>query len=734
MTKPMMPDTIVRSSPDPVSGDIQRLIEGTLHDPFCVLGRQHTPVTLIRAFIPHASKVYIHKPTLVMRRLQDTDIFEYRGRVELPAHYRLHWRYNKGKTITAIDPYSFTHQISDLDLHLISEGKHQQLYQILGAHHRQVDGITGVLFATWAPNAQRVSITGDFNDWNGRSHPMRCRGSTGIWELFIPELEAGMRYKFEIRNRNSEKVVHKTDIYAREFELRPKTASVIGSPSPYPWRDQSWLAAHSNRDWISQPMSIYEMHVGSWRRHKDGRWLNYRELAEQLVPYVKSLGFNYVEIMPITEHPFDASWGYQTTGYFAPTCRYGSADDFCYFVDYCHQHGIGVLLDWVVSHFPRDEYALSQYDGSALYEHADPQKGEHRDWGTLIFNYGRNEVKNFLISNALFWLDEFHLDGLRVDAVASMLYLDYSREPGDWCPNRYGGNENLEAVSFLRELNEVIHSQLPGKIIIAEESTSWPQVSRPTYLGGLGFSMKWNMGWMHDTLEYMGQNPVHRRYHHAKLTFGMLYAYSENFVLALSHDEVVHGKASLLHKMPGDDWQKFANLRLLYTYLFTYPGKKLLFMGGEFGQRSEWDHDTELEWQLLKYAPHRGLQKLVADLNRLYQKDRALHCGDFSEDGFQWINCHDSDQSVLSYLRRAQSQQVVVVLNFTPVPRYKYRLGVPAALAYREQLNSDSALYDGGNVGNWGEVKVEPIAWMGYAQSIELTLPPLGGLILVACP
>lgn len=719
-----------------LSADMRRLIEGRLHDPFLVLGKQpSTGGKLIRAFLPGAHSVYIEQPTYAMTRVGCTDLFEYRGVHEFPAHYTLAW-FDKNnpqdQPQRCIDPYSFAPQISDYDLHLIRQGQHLKIYQILGAHPKIVDDIDGIFFAVWAPNAQRVSVVGDFNHWQGLRHPMRCRGDSGIWELFVPQLETGHCYKFEISDQTSGNICQKIDAYGRQFEQRPKTAAIISAIRDYGWQDQSWIEQRRLWDWQHAPMSIYELHVGSWRQHPDGSFLNYRELAWQLVPYVKSLGFTHIELLPITEHPLDASWGYQTLGYFAPSSRFGNADDFRYFVDYCHQHNIAVLLDWVASHFPRDDHGLSQYDGSALYEYADPQKGQHQQWGTLVFNYSRNEVKNFLLANALFWLDEFHLDGLRVDAVASMLYLDYSRGDGQWQPNIYGGNENLEGVSFLRSLNEIVHQQFPGVSVIAEESTAWPQVSGPTYLGGLGFTMKWNMGWMHDSLEYMSKEPVHRRFHHDKLTFGMLYAYSENFVLALSHDEVVHEKRSLLQKMPGDDWQQFANLRLLYSYMFSYPGKKLLFMGSEFAQRSEWQHDHPLDWHLLEHASHQGMAKVISDLNHLYQRYPALHVLDFDQQGFSWIDCHDSDQSVLVYLRQCAQQKIIVALNFTPVPRYQYRIGIPKAVSYQELFNSDAYCYGGSNVGNLGKVKVEPIAWMGYSHSIQITLPPLAGLLLIA--
>lgn len=709
---------------------LNNLICGKLHDPFTVLGWRSTGDHLmVRAYIPFATTVSINTQATVMDRTQIPHVYEYCVSGTLPKNYRLFWQYGDDKEYSGIDPYSFSPQISDLDLYLIGSGKHQELYNVLGANHKIVNGIEGVLFATWAPNAERISVVGDFNNWNTLRHPMRCRGESGIWELFIPEVDVDSCYKYEILHHH--KTVQKTDPCGQHFELRPQTAARIKSKTTFTWRDQAWLQARQGRHWVNQPASIYELHLGSWRRSEQAGFLNYRDLAHQLVPYVKSLGFTHIELLPISEHPFDGSWGYQTIGYFAPTSRFGSPDDFRYFVDYCHRHNIGVLLDWVAAHFPKDEHGLRLYDGTALYEHSDPNKAEHPDWGTLIFNYGRNEVKSFLISNALFWLKEFHLDGLRVDAVASMIYLDYSREAGQWQANCYGGNENLEAVAFLKELNEVSHAVVPGCLIIAEESTAWPMVSRPTYVGGLGFSMKWNMGWMHDTLDYLAKDPVHRRYQHENLTFSMMYAFNENFVLALSHDEVVHGKASLIHKMPGDDWQQFANLRLLYSYMFTYPGKKLLFMGCEFAQRSEWNHDTTLDWSLLEHAVHRNTQRLVADLNTIYRRYPALHERDFDSAGFQWINCHDSDQSVLSYLRRGFNQYVVVICNFTPVPRFNYRIGVPEASVYSECLNSDSEYYGGSNLGNYLPIVVEAIPFMGFSQSISLTLPPLAALVLV---
>ena len=707
------------------------ICEARHHDPFNVLGRHsEAGETVIRVFAPHTESLSIKKTGASFKRLGKSDLFEWRGSdTGLDAYYELERRDSHGHVQQFYDPYIFAPIISDFDLHLFNEGKHLHAYNVLGAHLHEVEGIAGVRFATWAPSAERVSVVGNFNQWDGRCHPMRSRGSSGVWELFIPGLTQGDLYKFEIRNHDTGQVMAKTDPYAQQMELRPRTASVV-THTQYQWQDQSWLTERESYDWLHQPMSIYELHLGSWQRGEHGEFLSYRELAERLVAYVKQLGFTHIELMPVTEHPLDASWGYQTTGYFAPTRRFGEADDFRYFVDHCHQNNIGVLLDWVPAHFPRDEFALAQFDGSALYEHADPRRGAHPDWGTLIYNYGRNEVRNFLLSSAIFWLKEFHIDGLRVDAVASMLYLDYSREADDWLPNIHGGNENLEAIEFLREFNVVTHREHPGTMIMAEESTAWPQVTRPTNLGGLGFSMKWNMGWMHDSLEYMSHEPVHRSYSHNQLSFGLLYLFSENFILPFSHDEVVHGKASLLYRMPGDDWQRFANLRLLYTYMFTYPGKKLLFMGCEFGQGPEWDFNAQLEWYVTDYPNHQGVQKIVSDLNRLYRQHTALHRYDFDPQGFEWIDCHDAPQSVISYMRKSDDGFVIVVLNFTPVPREAYRIGVPQAGVYREIFNSDSNYYDGSNMGNGGAIASEDIPWMNRPCSVSLTLPPLAGIVL----
>ncbi len=713
--------------------DFERIAQARHHDPFSLLGKHHEDgCELVRVYLPQVSDVTIAEGNLHLQRIADTDLFEWRGAPgAVPDRYHLIWRDAANHEHIAHDTYSFPPQLSDFDLNLFSAGKHRHAYRILGSHVHAVDGVQGILFAVWAPNAERVSVVGGFNQWDGRRHPMRVRGGSGVWELFIPDLEPGQLYKYEIRNRESGEILLKTDPYAQAFEVRPHTASIIAGPSSYAWNDQAWMQQRPSHDWQHAPMSVYEVHLGSWQRGPEGEFLTYRQLADSLVNYVKDMGFTHIELLPITEHPYDPSWGYQATGYFAPTSRYGSADDFRFFVDACHQNGIGVLLDWVPAHFPKDAHGLARFDGTALYEHGDPRLGEHLDWSTLIYNFGRNEVKNFLLSSAVFWLQELHLDGLRVDAVASILYLDYSREEGQWIPNQYGGRENLEALDFLRELNIVTHEEQPGILMIAEESTSWPQVSRPTWTGGLGFDMKWNMGWMNDTLEYMSEDPLYRRYHLGKLTFSMLYAFTENFMLPFSHDEVVHGKQSMLHKMPGDEWQRFANLRALYSYQFCHPGKKLLFMGTEFGQGLEWNSTQILDWYVLEYPYHQGVQRLVKDLNQLYKTLPALHHVEFEWRGFEWIDCNDADNSVLSFVRRYDDQFVIVVINFTPQPHEGYRIGVPEAGEYREIFNSDSALYGGSNVGNGGNALIaDDLPWMSRSHSLSLTVPPLAAIVL----
>ncbi len=612
-------------------------------------------------------------------------------------------------------------------LYLFNEGRNFQSYRLLGAFA----GERGATFRVWAPNASRVAVIGTFNDWNGLAHPLQSLGPSGVWEGFVPGACPGDLYRFQLVNRTTGAVLEKSDPFARGFEIRPGSAAYLTPPSAHAWGDADWLARRAGRDWLHAPCNIYEVHAGSWMRHPDGRPYLWRELAERLIPYAVDMGYTHLELLPITEHPLDESWGYQTTGYFAPTSRYGSPDDLRFFVDACHRAGLGVILDWVPGHFPQDDWALARFDGTALFEHEDPRQGLHADWGTHIFNYGRNEVRSFLLSSAHWWLEEFHFDGLRVDAVASMLYLDYSRQEGEWLPNKYGGRENLEAIDFLKELNAMVHAEFPGALTIAEESTAWPMVSRPTYLGGLGFSMKWNMGWMNDSLRYFARDPIHRHWHHDELTFGQMYAYAENFVLPLSHDEVVHGKGSLFGKMPGDDWQRLANLRLLLAWQAATPGKKLMFMGGEFGQQREWSERREVDWSLLAEEAHAGLQRLAADLNHLYRELPALHQQDFDPGGFAWIDCHDSANSILSWLRWGRDGScLVVAMNFTPVPRQGYRLGVPAAGHYRERLNSDSGHYGGSNQGNAGDVVATATPWMNQPASLELTLPPLGAVFL----
>ncbi len=726
----MVSDSMPKVFENKLTADQQKIIEARHHDPFSILGlHERNGEAILTAFLPDCDAVTLDNGD-ALSRLPGTDIFEWRGQPgQLKRPYALVKQLKDKTELRQFDPYSFAPQLSEYDLHLFAEGRHWHAYRMLGAHLKTVDGVAGVLFTTWAPNAQRVSVVGNFNQWDGRRHPMRVRGGSGVWELFIPELRAGDLYKFEIRNHHDGSLHLKQDPYGQGSELRPGTASKVFN-SQYQWQDQNWMDKRERSDWLHSPHSVYEVHLGSWRRHVDGSFYSYRELAETLVPYVKKLGFTHIELLPITEHPLDMSWGYQTTGYYAATSRFGTPDEFRYLVDLCHQNDIGVLLDWVPGHFPKDAHGLARFDGTALYEHEDPRLGEHQDWGTLIFNYGRNEVRNFLLSSAFFWLEEFHIDGLRVDAVASMLYLDYSRKEGEWLPNRHGGRENLEVIDFLKQVNTVLHQSHPGCIIAAEESTSYPMVSRPTDIGGLGFSMKWNMGWMHDILEYMKQDPIHRRYQHNQLTFGLLYAFTENFVLPFSHDEVVHGKGSMRYKMPGDEWQQFANLRLLYTFMYCYPGKKLLFMGLEFGQGSEWNSDSQLEWYVLDYPPHQGLQQLVSDLNQIYKDTPALHQFDFESRGFEWLDCHDHEQSVLSFIRKTDQDCVVSVFNFTPVTRANYRVAVPEAGSYKVIFNSDSEYYWGSNHATPNEVHSEPQPWAERSHSIIINLPPLAGLIL----
>ena len=710
------------------------LQQGELHDPFLVLGYQTSTdgKPLVREYLPQAEQVLFNGET-AMSRLQGTDFFELplSASHSVGSHYSLKWQ-EKGSEqwVEVKSPYSFLPQVGELDLHLFSEGRHHHAYQFMGAHQKSIDGVDGCLFTLWAPNIKRVSVVGDFNGWNGSRHPMRATGGSGVWELFIPGLQSGDFYKFELLTQNNQLLL-KTDPYARQMAMRPETASKIVSENNYHWQDSTWLKNRTEFDWQHEAISIYELHAGSWRRPGNELFYNWQELGDQLIPYISKLGYTHIELMPIAEHPLDQSWGYQVSGFYSPSARYGSPDQLREFIDRCHQSDIGVILDWVPAHFPKDSFALARFNGNALYEHEDSRKGEHKEWGTLIFNYGLNEVRNFLLANALYWIEEFHIDGLRVDAVASMLYLDYSRESGEWLPNDLGGRENLEAVSFLQEMNHMVHTSLPGVITMAEESTTWPMVTKPSDMGGLGFSMKWNMGWMNDNLDYIKEDPVHRKYHHNKLTFSQIYSYSENFVLPLSHDEVVHGKRSLYEKMPGDHWQKLANQRLFYAWQYAHPGKKLMFMGGEIAQPEEWNEMAQLNWQLAAETDRQALGVLVSDLNKLYRNETALHDLDFSQDGFNWIDCNDSDQSVLALLRYdREGNHIIALFNFTPIPRHNYRIGVPRASDYREILNTDSAFYCGSNCGNNEIIHFQDTPWMNQQQSIELTLPPLAALYL----
>jgi 1,4-alpha-glucan branching enzyme len=691
-----------------------------------------------RALLPDAEGVEVQpargekNPVIKLKRIPHTDVFEGVTHAAKAVYaYDLVITDKGGRVRRTRDPYSFLPALGDTDLYLFGKGDDHRLYEKLGAQLRVVDGLAGVGFAVWAPNAKRVSVVGDFNNWDGRVHPMRTLGASGVWEIFIPGVGEGAHYKFEMITAEN-RLMLKTDPMGFFFETAPKNAAIVWDNKKFQWTDGEWLRRRGERDALRSPASVYEVHVGSWKKKSAAESFGYRELAGPLVGYVRQMGFTHVEFMPVAEHSFYPSWGYQVTGYYAPTSRFGTPDDFQFLVNELHNAGIGVIVDWVPAHFPRDDWALGRFDGTALYEHEDPRRGEHQDWGTLIFNYGRNEVGNFVIANSLFWCERYHIDGLRVDAVASMLYLDYSRKAGEWLPNQFGGRENLEAIEFLKKFNYLTHTLFPGIITVAEESTAWPMVSRPPYIGGLGFSFKWNMGWMHDTLNYIGHEPVHRKYHQNDLTFAMLYHHHENFVLPLSHDEVVHGKGSLLGRMPGDEWQRFANLRLLLGYQWLFPGKKLLFMGGEFGQSGEWDADGELDWWLLEAGPyHRGVQKLVEDLNRLYVGQPALWRGDFDERGFRWIDCTDQENSVMSFLRHdpETGADCAVILNLTPVPRGGYRIGLPRAGEWREVINSDAQIYAGSGTGNRGSVHAEPAPLHGLPASAEFFLPPLSILV-----
>jgi 1,4-alpha-glucan branching enzyme len=741
------------------------VIHGYHENPFEVLGPHEIEeggrrALAVRAYLPEAARAWVVDPARgaerPMRRIHPAGLYEAvleeratrseergarneagtnlldpRSSILTPS-YQLRVNYKSGETITMHDPYAFAPMLTDYDLYLLGEGTHWRSYDRLGAHLRTVDGVSGVNFAVWAPNAESIAVIGEFNMWDRRSHMMRKHVPSGVWELFVPGVEEGKQYKYAVKFRGGH-VVEKCDPYGFFAEVPPRTANIVTDLNTYKWNDGEWMANRQERQALHSPMSIYELHLGSWRRDPSdpNRWMSYRELAPQIVEYCKQLGFTHIQLLPISEHPFTGSWGYKTTGYYAATSRYGTPQDFMYFVDLCHQNGIGVIIDWVPAHFPKDEHGLRHFDGTALYEHADPRKGEHPDWGTVIFNYGRTEVRNFLLSNALFWLDKYHIDGLRVDAVASMLYLDYSRKEGEWEPNCFGGRENLEAIDFLKKFNEEVHLQYPGVLTIAEESTAWTGVSRPTYLGGLGFSLKWNMGWMNDTRQYMHKEPIHRKYHQDELTFSLIYAFTENFCLPMSHDEVVHGKGSLLDQMPGDLWQKFANLRLLYGYMWTHPGKKLLFMGGEFGQWNEWNYNESLQWHLLDWQSHQGVQQYLADLNALYQREPAMHQVDFDHTGFEWIDCHNWQDSILVYIRKAKDPRdyIIACCNFTPVPRVGYTIGVPEACWFDEVSNSDSTFYGGSDLGNAGGIQALPQESHGRPASMQVTLPPLATVV-----
>jgi 1,4-alpha-glucan branching enzyme len=710
--------------------EFRALAAGAHGDPFALLGRHGLGEReVFRCFLPRTQNAWLEDETRPMQRLPGTDLFEFQAEAgALPPHYRVIREADHGGRQVFFDPYSFWPQLPAEAMDAFHGGRHRYAWHLLGARRHVVNEVEGTLFAVWAPNAGRVSVIGDFNDWDGRCHPMRRHAGQGIWELFIPGVTEG-RYKFEMRNAATGALHVKADPYGRASEYRPGTASVVTGPALHGWRDHDWECRKEAGGWHARPMSVYEVHLGSWRRNEDGSFMGYRRLAHELCAYVKHLGFTHIEIMPVMEHPLDESWGYQATGYFAPTSRFGSPDDFRYFVDHFHLNAIGVLLDWVPAHFPRDGHALAAFDGTALFEYHEPIKAGHPDWGTLVFNFERQEVRSFLVSSAVYWLKEFHLDGIRVDAVASMLYLNFSRTEGQWLPNRYGGNENLEAIDFMRQLNEAVGQECPGCVMIAEESSAWPGVTRPTSSGGLGFGLKWNMGWMHDTLDYFSKEPVHRKYHQDLLTFGPLYAFDENFMLPLSHDEVVHLKKSLYGKMPGDEWQRFANLRLLYTYQWTYPGKQLLFMGGEFAQAGEWNAGTALHWERCHEALPAGISNLLGDLNRLQAAHPALFEWDCDSRGFEWLSGDDRAQSVISFLRRGSQETLAVILNFTPVPRHDYRVPAPPG-AWAEIFNSDAGHYGGSGLVNREWIESERHAFSGRDHSLVVTLPPLGGVVL----
>jgi len=715
--------------------EIEAIVGGYHGDAFSILGphsvsRRKTPGWEVRAFLPQAAEVEVvlDGQATPMKNAHPTGFF-----IALlegaPRPYRLRLKTPAGETTEFEDPFRFPVLLTDFDLHLFGEGTNYESYRSLGAHPVTVEDVAGVRFAVWAPNAEVVTLVGDFNQWDTRRHPMRLRGD-GIWEIFIPGLGPGATYKYYVRSRVGGYRQLKMDPYSFYCEKPPKSASVVWDLGKYEWKDSGWMEARPGVDWLKRPVWVYEVHLESWLRGPDNQMRTYRELAKSLVEYAREMNYTHLELLPIMEYPFSGSWGYQIIAYFAPTSRFGTPDDFKYFVDCCHQAGIGVIVDWVPAHFPKDAHGLAFFDGTALYEHSDPRKGEQLDWGTMVFNYGRNEVRAFLISNALFWLKEYHIDGLRVDAVASMLYLDYSRKPGEWIPNQYGGRENLEAIDLLRKFNELAH-QVPGAFTVAEESTAWPGVSKPVFLGGLGFTMKWNMGWMHDMLDYFSKETVHRKFHHHDITFSMLYAFHENFMLPISHDEVVHGKRSLIGKMPGDEWQRFANVRAFLAYMFGHPGKKLLFMGSEIGQYEEWDYNSGIRWELLEFDYHRKLQTLARELNRLYQSEPAMYEVDFHWSGFEWVDFHDVDHSIIAFLRRAQDPEdfLLFCCNFTPVPQQGYRFGVPAPGHYAEVFNTDAAVFGGSDMGNVAGATSEPVMAHNREHSILVTLPPLGVVV-----
>ena len=726
------------AKPSRLDQELNRLVNGEHGNPHGYLGahpakREGETGSIVRAQHANATAVELllpEKEPLALDKLPQSGLFEaFLPNVTPPFRYRFRFHFADGHTWEQDDPYRFLPTLGDMDLHLFNEGNHRQLWQVLGSHARAMDDVTGVSFAVWAPNAVRVSVVGEFCQWDGRRYPMRQMGSSGVYEIFIPEVEPGFLYKYEIKTKTGA-IRLKADPVGFAMELPPGTATRVFE-SQHEWADGDWMEQRKSRDWVHEPMAIYEVHLGSWMHGEDGRALSYREIAPRLIEHVKRFGFTHIEPLPLAEHPFGGSWGYQVSGYYAPTSRYGNPDDFRWFIDCCHQNGIGVIVDWVPAHFPKDDFALRRFDGTALYEHEDPRLGEHPDWGTLIFNYGRNEIRNFLVANALYWLNELHVDGLRVDAVASMLYLDYSRKDGEWIPNKYGGRENLDAIHFIQTLNKTIRQDAPGAIMVAEESTAWGGVSRAVDEGGLGFTFKWNMGWMHDTLLYFSKEPIHRRYHHNEITFAMIYEHTERFIMPLSHDEIVHGKGPLLSKMPGDLWQQFANLRTLLGYQYTRPGKILLFMGTELAPWYEWDYKWALDWSLSENPERAALQRYMEDLGQLYLNTPALWKSDSEPGGYGWIDCHDSDNSVLSYFRRFFDDVVVIVLNLTPVPRDRYRIGVPVPGKYVERLNSDDGPYHGSNYPTVKEQETQPMAWQGFEQSIELNLPPLSCLILM---